>query len=149
MPNHTSLYANTGFISLLIPAVRTADANSTGLDLQDCDDAVLLFDVGNSADTLSGSVYIELEVEESDDNTNWTDVANADLTNYVTGTNPGTVAVIDAPAEDSNVFAVGYKGSKRYIRGVFNVTGTHSTGTPVGVLGLRGRNRQAPVNAYT
>ncbi len=38
MPNHTSLYANTGFVHLLSSAPRTADANSTGLDLQDCDD---------------------------------------------------------------------------------------------------------------
>jgi hypothetical protein len=149
MPNHTSLYANTGFVSLMIPAVKTADANSTGLDLQNCDDAVLLFHVGDSGDTLSGSVKIELEVQESDDDSTYTAVANADLTNYVTGTNVGTVAVIDAPSEDSNVFAVGYKGTKRYIRGVANVTGTHTNGTPIGVTGLRGRNRAQPVNSYT
>lgn len=149
MPNHTSLYANTGFVSLLIPATRTADANSTGLDLQNCDDATLLFHVGNSGDTLSGTVKIELEVEESDDDSTYTDVADADLTNYVAGTNDGCVAVIDAPSEDSTVFAVGYRGTKRYIRGVVNFIDTHSTGTPVAVLGLRGRNRANPVNSYT
>ncbi len=149
MPNHTSLYANTGFVSLLVPAVRNSDANSAALDLQDADDAVLLFYLGDSADTLSGTNKIELEVEESDDNSSWSDVANADLTNYVTATNPGTAALIDAPAEDQVVVAVGYRGSKRYVRGVLNFSGTHSTGTPIGVLGLRGRNRQQAVNSYT
>ncbi|WP_435007993.1 hypothetical protein P12x_005260 [Tundrisphaera lichenicola] len=147
MPNHTSLYHNTGFLSLLVPAVRNSDTNSSALDLQDCDDATLLFHLGDSADTLSGTNKIELEVEESDDNSSWSDVANADLTNYVTATNTGTAALIDAPTEDQLVVAVGYKGTKRYIRGVLNFSGTHSTGTPIGVLGLRGRNRAQPVNS--
>lgn len=150
MPNHTSLYANTGFVHLLSSAARTADANSTGMDLQDCDDAVLLFHIGAAGDTLSGSVYIELEVEESDDNSAWNDAANADLTNYVTGTtNTGTTQKLIANASAAQTYAVGYRGSKRYIRGVVNVTGTHSNGTPVGVTGLRGSTRQMPVNAYT
>jgi hypothetical protein len=149
MPNHTSLYANTGFVSLLIPATRTADANSTGMDLKDADDAALLFYIGNSADTLSGTDKIELEVEESDDDSTYTDVADADLTNYVNGTNDGCVAVIDAPSEDSLVVAVGYRGSKRYVRGVVNFVGTHSSGTPVSVLGLRGKLRGQPANSYT
>lgn len=149
MPNHTSLYAGTGVISLLVPAVRNSDANSSALDLQNCDDTVLAFYLGDSADTLSGTNKIELEIEESDDNSVWTDVANADLTNYVTGTNPGTVAVIDAPAEDQTMIIAGYCGNKRYIRGVLNFSGTHSTGIPIGVFGLRGRNRAQPVNSYT
>lgn len=147
--NHTSLYANTGFVSLLVPAVRNSDTNSSALDLQDCDDAALLVHLGDSADTLSGTNKIEVEIEESDDNSSWSDVANADLTNYVTGTNTGTIAVIDAPSEDQLVIPVGYRGSKRYIRAVLNFSGTHTTGTPCGVLGLRGRNRAQPVNSYT
>lgn len=149
MVNHTSLYADTGFVSLLIPATRTSDTNSTGMDLQNCDDATLLFHIGDSGDTLSGSVYIELEVEESDDDSTYTDCANATVTNYVTGNNTGTVAKIDAPTEDSLVVAVGYQGTKRYIRGVINVTGTHTNGFPCSVIGLRGRNRANPVNSYT
>lgn len=149
MPNHTSLYANTGFVSLLVPAVRNSDTNSSGLDLQDSDDAVLLVHFGDSADTLSGTNKIEIEIEESDDNSTFTDVANADLTNYVTGTNAGTIAVIDAPTEDQLVLPVGYRGSKRYIRAVLNFSGTHTTGIPCAVLGARGRNRAMPVNSYT
>lgn len=151
MPNHTSLYANTGITSLLVPAVRNSDTASSGLDLQNCDDAVLVAHLGDSADTLNGSNYIEVEAQESDTDVDgdYTAVANADLTNYVTGTNVGTIALLNAAAEDQVVVFAGYKGSKRYIRLKFNFTGTHSTGTPCGVVGLRGRNRAQPVNAYS
>lgn len=146
MGARTSLYSNNEFTSLLVPAVRNADVNSSSLDLRGYEDAVIQFHLGDSADTLSGTNKIELEIEESDDNSNWTDVANADLTNYVTATNPGTVALIDAPTEDQAVFTVGYKGTKRYIRGVVNYSGTHSTGIPVAITGIRKALHQ-PVNA--
>jgi hypothetical protein len=146
MPNRSSLYSSLGHTTLLVPAVRNADANSTGMDLRDAESAALLFILGDSADTLSGTNKIELEVQESEDNSTFTAVANADLTNYVTGTNVGTAAVIDAPSEDQLSILVGYKGNKRYIRGVLNFSGTHSTGTPTAIVGLRGRNHIEPVN---
>ena len=47
------------------------------------------------------------------------------------------------------IVSVGYRGSKRYVRAVLNFSGTHSTGTPIGVIGLRGRLRAQPANSYT
>ena len=145
MPNRSSLYSNTGMTLLLTPATRTADANSTGFDTRNSDDVTIAFIVGASGDTLSGSVYIECELEESDDNSVWTDVADVDVTNSVTGTNTGTAAKIDDPAEDDTIVKVGYKGYKRYVRGVLNVTGTHSNGTPTAIIALSGGNRIVPV----
>ena len=145
MPNRSSLYSNTGMTLLLTPATRTADANSTGFDTRDSDDVTIAFIVGASGDTLSGSVFIECELEESDDNSVWTDVADVDVTNSVTGTNTGTAAKIDDPAEDDTIVKVGYKGYKRYVRGVLNVTGTHSNGTPTAIIALSGGNRYVPV----
>ena len=52
--------------------------------------------------------------------TTYTAVANADLTNYVTGTNVGTVAVVNSNATASTVYQVGYRGSKRYVKGNLN-----------------------------
>jgi hypothetical protein len=149
--NHTSLYANTSIVQILAPAVINSDTATTGVDLQNCDDVVLVADIGNSADTLSGSNYIEVEMQESDTDVDgdYTACANADVTNYVTGTNTGTLALINAAAEDTLAVSGGYKGSKRYIRLKFNFTGTHSTGTPIGALSLRGRLRAQPANSYT
>jgi hypothetical protein len=149
MPSNSSLYTNLSAASLLVPAVRNSDTNSTGMDLRDSENAALLFHIGASADTLSGTNKIELEMQESDDDSTYTAVANADVNNYVTGTNVGTAKVVLSNATASQAYIMGYKGYKRYIRGVLNFSGTHTTGTPIGVIGLKGRNHLTPVNANT
>jgi hypothetical protein len=140
------LYSNVKVSSLLIPAVRNADANSTAVDMLGFESVVFVVDMGNSADTLSGTNKIELELEESDDDSSFTDCADADVVGYVDGTNDGTFAVVDAPAEDSTVFKCGYRGVKRYVRVVLNFSGTHTTGTPVGVIAVQGHAHYAPVS---
>jgi hypothetical protein len=147
MPNHSSLYSNTDVVSLLVPLIRNADTLSSTLDLQNCDDAALVFHIGANGDTYSGTDKLELEVQESDDDSTYTAVANSDLTNFVTGaTNPGTVKALTQNSDCSQRYMVGYKGTKRYIKGNLNFSGTHSTGTSTAILGLRGRNRALPVN---
>ena len=126
--------------------VVTADANGASIDMQGYNSLMVIGAIGASGDTLSGSVYIELELEESDDDSTFTDVADADLQNSVTGTNTGTFAVINDPAEDSQVYKTGYKGTKRYVRPVVNVTGTHTNGTPIALLMVRGNAESGPVN---
>lgn len=127
------------FTQVHTAAVTNADANTTAVDCKEHDAVAFLVDMGNSADTLSGSNKIELELEESDDNSTFTDVADADVEGAVSATNTGTFAVIDAPAEDSTVFTGIYRGNARYVRAVLNFSGTHTTGTPIGVVAVRGR----------
>jgi hypothetical protein len=133
----TNFYSDYKVTSLIVNAVKNSDTNCTSVDTKGYSENAFIVDMGNSADTLSASNYIELELEESDDNSTFTDVANADLVNYVTGTNTGTFAKIDAPAEDSINFMTAYRGSKRYVRPVINFTGSHSTGTPHSVLAVQ------------
>ncbi len=127
-----------------IAAVKTADENGTGVDLRGYNKALVICEMGNSGDTLSGSVEINIEVEESDDNSTFTDVADADLQTSVTGANTGTFAHVDAPAEDSAVFMTTYRGTKRYIRTVVNVVGSHSSGTPIATCIIPFGNRNKP-----
>jgi len=154
MVNHSTLHSDVGVATLLVPLIRTADAvpaDGSGLDLANCDSAELIFLIGANGDTYSSTDKLELEVQESDTDVDgsYTAVANADLTNYVTGTNVGTIKVLTADANCAQSYVVGYRGSKRYIRGRFNFSGTHSTGTSVALLGLKGRNRMQPANSYT
>jgi hypothetical protein len=100
--------------------------------------------VGESGDTLSGSVYIELEMQESDDDSTYTAVPNAEITNSVTGTNVGTFALIDAAAEDDAVFQSKYLGNKQYVKVNVNVTGTHTNGTPIGVIAVQSGENYLP-----
>ena len=132
-------------VQALETQVLTGDVNGATVDLWNFNGVLLVADVGASGDVLSGSVKVELEVEESDNGTAWTDAADADLTTAVTGTNTGTFAVIDDPAEDSAVYATAYKGNKRYVRVVANLTGTHTNGIPVGVVAVKGYPTFAPV----
>lgn len=122
---------NLKLVSSLLPALRTGDANGSGVDTQDSIGVALVAHIGLSGDTLSGSVKIEMEVEHSEDNSSWSDCADADIDAAVTGTNTGTFAVIDAAADDEQIYKCNYIGSKRYVRVVANYTGTHTNGCPV------------------
>jgi hypothetical protein len=134
-----------------ILSLSTTDINCTGVDGRGYESIVHVVAVGDSGDTLSGALMVELELEESDDDVTYTDCANAALENpttgaagHVTGTNLGTFAVIDAPAEDSAMFAVRYVGTRRYSRVVVNKTGTHTNGVEVHAFAMRARPTVLP-----
>ena len=142
-------YHPQAFRAALDAAVLTADANGNTVDRQGFDSVALAASVGVSGDTLSGSVKIELEVEHAEDDgtgspDTWEDCADTDLLNSVAGTNPGTFAVIDDPAEDDLVYATGYIGDRRFVRVVANLTGTHTNGTPVSAVAVLGHGALAP-----
>src|SRR4051812_3536344 len=75
----------------------------TGVDLAGCESAVVL--LYNGAATAAATI----KVQESVDNSVWTDVADTDLIG-LTG-NPAGVA-----QTASTIVKVGYVGSKRYLR---------------------------------
>lgn len=143
------LYSDVSYNQVIDPATVTADTDSASVDTQDYSDVLFLVNVGESGDTLDASNYIELEVEESDDNVTFTDVADEDLNAYVAGTNDGTFALVDASDEDDAVYFTGYTGIKRYVRVVVNVTGTHTNGTPVAASILMSGSRVGAVNTST
>lgn len=130
------LVSNIAVSQSLTPATRTADANGTGVDLAGCESATVLFEFGDSGDTLSGSVYVVGVVQESTDDSTYTDVADADLI--------GTEPTVDAPAEDTQIYAVGYRGTCRYIRAKLDFTGTHMNGIPCATSVIKGHLTHAP-----
>lgn len=127
----------TGAVNALI--APTVDKNFATCDLLGYGGCRIIVDLGNSGDTLSADLDIQLEVEHSDDDSTWSDCADTDITDSVTGSNTGTFAHIDAPSEDSAIFSTEYIGGKRYVRLVLNVTGTHTNGTPISVMYARFR----------
>ena len=139
-------------VSLAV-AVRTAAANGTGVDLQGYESATALVDVGAEGDTLSSSVFFEVSLEHSDDDSTYTDVAQADI---IDGTiaSGGIFLKLDGtaggdPDSAGGIFRVGYVGGKRYLRAVLAKTGTHSNGTPLGVMIVKGQARHSTDNAFT
>ena len=121
------------------------DADGATVDTQGYEGVALAAQVGGSGDTLSGSVLFELQMEDSPDDSIWTDVVAADMIGGTKGAN-GQFALIDEPAVgDSRDYVVGYIGRKRYVRAVIVVTGTHTVGTILGVSVVLSSARRFPL----
>lgn len=114
----------------LFPAARTATANGTGVDLQGFDAATVCITTGVITD---GTHTISLQ--ESDDNSTFTNVVAADLL--------GTAPAI-ATTDDNVVFRFGYIGNKRYVRVVTTVASA-TTGGIYDAVVIRGRAHINPV----
>jgi hypothetical protein len=134
-------------------AVISSNTTGSGVDLDGYNSAVMIVNVGAEGVTLSGSVYFEVAIEHSDDNSTFTACTQA---NIVDGTiaSSGIFYKIDGSGEGDpdttgKIYRVGYVGGKRYIRGVITKTGTMATGTPLGVFVIKGNARHSADNAFT
>lgn len=130
-----------------VTASGTTDITSEEIDTQKFNGLCLRALFGESGDTLSGTVYVEAEVQHSNTSgSGYAACANSDLTTYVTGTNTGTFAKVDAAAEDDAVYTTQYIGNKRYVKVIFNLTGTHTNGIPVAALAEKLVPKYPPVS---
>ena len=121
---------NLSIVQSLAPASRTANANGAAVDLQGYEGALILISTGAITDGTH-----TFEVQESDDGTTFTAVANSDLI----GTEPAVGAT-----NDNTDYKIGYIGSKRYVRVVVTVAGATNGGV-YGAWVIRGYPRHAPV----
>jgi len=107
---------------------RTASANGTGVDLQGYDGAVVVIAAG----TITDGTHTP-KVQESDDNSSFTDVAAADLA--------GTALVAITA---NSIQRISYEGIKRYIRVATTVSGTTTGGMYVAYV-MRGYPSRGPL----
>ena len=128
---------NLAVTQLVDPATTTATVNSASIDTQFDNGAMIIVNVGESGDTLSGSVYWTLILQDSSDDSSFSAVTSATSVTYGSvNSSTGAFATIDAAAEDDSVHVIGYTGPNRYVRVAITKTGTHSNGTPFGVSGV-------------
>ena len=133
------LYHNVLPTQVLNPVVATATQTSSAIDLQGFNSASVVFAIGTAGDTLSGSIYWTLKLQHCDDNSTYVDVAAADVNEAVTS------IVVNSLSLDETAYNIGYIGSKRYVKGIATATGTHTNGTPLGIVALRGTAAYRPV----
>jgi hypothetical protein len=124
----------------LDPVTLTASVNTTGLDNRGFGSVEHIVNVGESGDTLSGTVYWTFTLEDSADNSTFATAADADILGT---SSTGVIGTIDAAAEDDTHIRVGYIGDKRYTRVAIAATGTHTNGTPMAASGVLGNPTQA------
>tara|TARA_R100000329_G_C7606607_1_gene215202 strand:- start:160 stop:621 length:462 start_codon:yes stop_codon:yes gene_type:complete len=127
---------NLTVTQLLDPATLTATANSNGLDTQFDNGAMIIVNVGESGDTLSSTVKWDYILQDSSDNSTFSAVTDTKRVTYGTVDSSGIFATVDAAAEDDAAYKIGYIGPERYVRVAVTKTGTHTNGTPHGVVGL-------------
>ena len=134
---------NISAVQSLAPAVRTADANGTGVDLQGFESAAIVVDTGIEGDTLSSSVKIDFKLEDSSDNSTFAAVTSATAVTDGTVDSSGIFLTLDANGETPQITTIGYVGGARYVRVVADFTGTHSNGTPVAASVIKGAPRHS------
>lgn len=130
MPPVRDFNKDVAVSSTLLPNVRTATTSGASVDLKGFTKAMFVAHVGTVTDGT-----FAFDPEESDDNSNWTNVAAGDLSGSFTNA---------TSSADDTVQEVGYLGSKRYIRCNVTVTGSPSTGGPIGVTVIKAGARQVP-----
>jgi hypothetical protein len=133
------IYHNVKVNQVLSPVVSTTTKTSTAIDLKGFNSAMVAFAIGQTGDTLSGSIYWTLKIQHSEDNVDYTDVTTADLHNSA------ATSVVNSNSLDETVYNFGYKGAKRYLKAVATPTGSHSSGTPVAIIAVLGDASYNPV----
>ena len=127
---------------ILDPAVATATVTSSACDLQNYESADFSVSFGESGDTLSGTVKWDCKLTECDtEGGSYTDVAAADII----GASSNAFGLVDAAADDDEIYTLGYKGTKQFIKVVVTGTGTHTNGTIIGIYASKGHKRESSV----
>lgn len=128
----------------LVPATLSADTTSTAVDRRGFESVEHAVIAGQSGDTLSGSVKIDIKLEHSHDASVWEAVTTPDVIGAAVD-DAGLFATIDDAAEDEAVYRIGYVGGRRYSRVAADFTGTHTNGTPVAAFALLSHAHAKPV----
>lgn len=129
-------------------ATFTADNTPAAIDLDGFDAAVIEFAVGVGGITFDTTNKVEFKVTHSDDDSTYTAVADADVelteSNITTVGTGGIVYSLIAAHAAATVVNIGYVGNKRYVKILADFSGTHGTGTPIGVQVIKALPQDAP-----
>ena len=128
--------SNISVVQLFTKIQRTATATIQGTEVAGFNGACFIVDVGtHTADDLV------ITYQESDDNSTWSNIAEADLEQNGNTAQSRSIVAGDA---DSQIY-VGYLGNKRYIGAVITDSGTGDA--VVGVSVVKGYPVVIPQNS--
>jgi len=132
-----NLFDDIEVVSLSIPANQSGTdttVSSSAVDTQGIRGCQFLVYYGNSADTLGANVKLEAKLQSSaTEGGTYADVADAD----VHGSTTNAFALADAPTEDSELYALCYNGTTRWVKILLTLTGAHTNGTPLCMFAIK------------
>jgi hypothetical protein len=112
-----------------------ATAATSSVDCKDINSLGFVLAVGSFA--FSGSNYLTVNLQESDDNSTWTDV-----TQVYEGTAPAPLVLNDQATQESKSHLVEYRGGKRYAR--LNIVETGTVTAPLSVVAISNKPELMP-----
>jgi hypothetical protein len=129
------LHSKLKVVSLIDAQTAAADTTPVAVDRQGYEAVEIVLSIGIGGITFSGTNKVEFVLTHSDDNSSYTNVADADMLG-VTGIANGIIKSLVAAHAAATVHRYGYKGGKRYLKLLADYSGTHGTGTPIGANAL-------------
>lgn len=126
------------------PAVLTTSSTAAAIDLRDYNSAEIFFAVGAGGITFSGTNKIELIVTHSDDDSDYEAVADGDVLGVASVGSGGVVKSITSAHASAALYRLGYVGGKKYIKVQVALGGTHSTGTALAAMVVKGHGADNP-----
>lgn len=140
------IHSNMMAVVAIGAAVLAADNTPGALDLQGYDGAEMVLAIGAGGITFSATNKIEFVLTHSDDDSTYTNVADADMLG-VSSISSGIIKSLVTAHASAGVYRFGYRGGKRYLKLLANFSGTHGTGTPIAATLIKGRAMIQPVAA--
>lgn len=138
------LVHNVGLVPLIAPAVLATDSVPAAVDLLGFNSAAIAIHVGAAGIAFTGTNRIDFVLTHSDDNVNFVPVEAADVQNadVLAG---GIIATLRTTQSGPTIMKVGYVGDRRYLKLLADFSGTHSTGTAIAALLIKGNAVSRPV----
>jgi len=140
---YRDLHSNLSTQVLIAPAVVSADTTPVSVDLREFQAVMLMLYIGVGGITFSGTNKVEFVVEHSNDGSTWAAVAQADIVGATVATG-GIVRSLIAAKAAADVQEMSYVGGRRYVRCTADFSGTHGTGTMIGMFAILGRPNLSP-----
>lgn len=137
---------------MLARASITATPSVTAIDTLDYGSVTFLAYAGIGGITFSTTNKVEFTVEHSDDNVTFVAAKDDDLILAPGATAPGDTGIVRSliaakAAADTDHTVIGYRGKKRYVKCTPVFSGTHGTGTIIGVDVIKGHPYHRPIGA--
>lgn len=145
------MHSQMALIAGIGPVTIAADNTPAAIDLRGYDAAEIIVGIGIGGITFDADNRLTVEISHSDDNVTYEAPAVTDLLGVASvsaGASGYSIvkSLIAAHAAAAD-YRFGYVGGKRYLKILFNFTGTHGAGTPLHAVVVGMRPSVAPVAA--
>lgn len=140
------LYNDIKLVTMQAPTAAKTSATTSGtVDTQGFEKVVIELDIGTTSDTLSVSLLWTFKLQECTTvGGTYTDVAATDIIVDGGTLNTSNTIVINAPAQASKPYKMGYRGGKEFLQVVATPTGSISGGLIYGVTAILGGDHINP-----